>query len=173
MTRSNTNKQVFITVGTTRFDSLIQQVCSSSVLSTLKSKGYSKVVLQIGNGSYEPKSVAFPGIKVEFFRFKNNLKEDISNSDLVISHAGAGSCLEVLEAKKPLIVVVNENLMGNHQVELAEKLYESGHLYYCTPNTLAFTLETSDLTKLVTYECGKPERFAHFLENLLGLDKSN
>ena len=45
---------------------------------------------------------------------------------------GAGSCLEVLEAGKPLVVVVNEKLMDNHQIELAQQLYNDGHLLYCT-----------------------------------------
>jgi beta-1,4-N-acetylglucosaminyltransferase len=45
---------------------------------------------------------------------------------------GAGSCLEVLAANKPLIIVVNEDLMDNHQMELASQLYSDGHALYCT-----------------------------------------
>lgn len=47
-------------------------------------------------------------------------------------HTGAGSCLEVLGANKPLVVVINEELMNNHQVELADQLSSDGHLFYCT-----------------------------------------
>ena len=42
----------------------------------------------------------------------------------MISHAGAGTCIEVLQTGKTLAVIVNDSLMDNHQVELAEKLAE-------------------------------------------------
>ena len=42
-------------------------------------------------------------------------------ADLVISHAGAGTCLEVLRLGKPLVVIVNKSLLGNHQVGLFAK----------------------------------------------------
>lgn len=46
--------------------------------------------------------------------------------------SGAGSCLEALGAGKPLLVVVNDKLMGNHQLELARQLHMDSHLLYCT-----------------------------------------
>jgi beta-1,4-N-acetylglucosaminyltransferase len=40
--------------------------------------------------------------------------------------------MEVLAAGKPLVIVVNEDLMDNHQKELASQLYHDGHALYCT-----------------------------------------
>lgn len=46
---------------------------------------------------------------------------------------GAGTVIETLSAGKPLIVVVNDTLMGNHQTELADRLAKDGVLLSSTP----------------------------------------
>ena len=55
-----------------------------------------------------------------------------SNQWLLYDVLGAGTCLEVLGAQRPLVVVINEELMGNHQMELAKKLQSESHLFYTT-----------------------------------------
>ena len=45
---------------------------------------------------------------------------------------GAGSVLETLGAGKSPLVVINDELMGNHQEELAKQLQKLHHLHYCT-----------------------------------------
>uniref|UniRef100_A0A8D0EF75 UDP-N-acetylglucosamine transferase subunit ALG13 n=1 Tax=Strix occidentalis caurina TaxID=311401 RepID=A0A8D0EF75_STROC len=122
-------KSVFVTVGTTSFDDLIATVCSPAALEV--SRGYGKLVLQVGRGALEPALSGSSALAVEAFRFKDSLAEDLWRADLVISHAGAGSCLETLEKGKPLIVVTNEKLMNNHQLELAKQLNRDGHVLCC------------------------------------------
>uniref|UniRef100_A0A2K5JE32 UDP-N-acetylglucosamine transferase subunit ALG13 n=1 Tax=Colobus angolensis palliatus TaxID=336983 RepID=A0A2K5JE32_COLAP len=125
-------KCVFVTVGTTSFDDLIVCVSAPDSLQKIESLGYNQLILQIGRGTVVPEPFSTESFTLDVYRYKDSLKEDIRKADLVISHAGAGSCLEALEKGKPLVVVINEKLMNNHQLELAKQLHKEGHLFYCT-----------------------------------------
>uniref|UniRef100_A0A8D0QIE1 UDP-N-acetylglucosamine transferase subunit ALG13 n=1 Tax=Sus scrofa TaxID=9823 RepID=A0A8D0QIE1_PIG len=103
----------------------------------IKSLGYNRLVLQIGRGKVVPEPFSTESFTLDVYRYKDSLKEDLQKADLVISHAGAGSCLETLEKRKPLVVVINEKLMNNHQLELAKQLHKDGHLFYCTCSCFA------------------------------------
>jgi len=159
-------KNVFVTVGTTSFDELIESVLENEFLQVLEEKGYSKVTLQIGRGM-EP-SIPNSNIMVEWYRLKSDIVGDITSSSLVISHAGAGSCLETLEKQKPLIVVVNENLMNNHQTELASKLCAEGHVHMCTPETLCSTVAEKNLLNIVPFPHPQPQIFPNYVSKLMG-----
>ena len=78
-----------------------------------------------------------PNVPIEVASFDymrgNPWKTLYENADLIISHAGAGSCLEALENRRRLLVVINESLMDNHQIELACALKECNYLEYCYP----------------------------------------
>ena len=102
------------------------------------------------------------------YDYKPSISEDIENADLVISHAGAGTATEVLDAKKALIVVVNESLMNNHQTELANKLTDDGHCLSCIPETLVQTLLSLDESKLRPLPPAKPELFVNCLDRFFG-----
>ncbi|XP_013861028.1 UDP-N-acetylglucosamine transferase subunit ALG13 homolog isoform X1 [Austrofundulus limnaeus] len=162
-------KTVFVTVGTTSFDELIEHVTSAEVIQELKTRGYERLVLQVGRGAVLPAADSCSQLKLEAFRFKDSIVEDMRQSDLVISHAGAGSCLEALGAGKPLLVVVNDKLMNNHQLELARQLHTDHHLLYCTCSTLTETLRNMDLSVLQPFPPGQPKNFANFLDKALGL----
>ncbi|XP_043271694.1 UDP-N-acetylglucosamine transferase subunit ALG13 homolog [Venturia canescens] len=143
------SRKIFVTVGTTKFDNLITTVTSSAVLEELNKRGYNHLTLQIGNTTLKPDCTPRHGFQtIEFFTLKPTIKEYVKSADLVISHAGAGSCLEALGELKPLIVVTNDLLMDNHQLELAQQLYKDGHLYYCTCSNLHKLIASMDLTKL-------------------------
>ncbi|XP_026496245.1 UDP-N-acetylglucosamine transferase subunit ALG13 homolog [Vanessa tameamea] len=159
-------KKCFVTVGTTRFDLLCEFIQSSPVLLVLRKMGCENITVQIGNSDVEPGDFEKDGIKLHLYRFKNSLKADMSNADLIISHAGAGSCLEALDLNKPLLVVVNEELMNNHQLELADQLHVDKHLYYCTCDTLASTLETVDFSWLSPMSKPNPYAFVQYIDSV-------
>ncbi|XP_049872619.1 UDP-N-acetylglucosamine transferase subunit ALG13 homolog [Pectinophora gossypiella] len=159
-------KKVFVTVGTTRFDLLCDTIMTSPVLKALKKIGCKEITLQIGNSAFEVGEYEKEGVKVNAYRFKDSIQENIKGASLVISHAGAGSCLETLEANKPLLVVVNEDLMDNHQLELAEQLQVDGHLYYCTCDTLENTLEEVDFSLLAPFPKPDATLFVKYLDDI-------
>uniref|UniRef100_H0XVF1 UDP-N-acetylglucosamine transferase subunit ALG13 n=1 Tax=Otolemur garnettii TaxID=30611 RepID=H0XVF1_OTOGA len=164
-------KSVFVTVGTTSFDDLIACVSSHDCLQIIESLGYSRLILQIGRGTVAPEPFRTESFALDVYRYKDSVKEDLRKADLVISHAGAGTCLECLEKGKPLVVVVNEQLMNNHQLELAKQLHKEGHLFYCTCSTLPGLLQSMDLSTLKCYPPGQPEKFSAFLDKVVGLQK--
>jgi beta-1,4-N-acetylglucosaminyltransferase len=180
-------KTVFVTVGSTKFEQLIDAILQPNILKLFKSFSYSKIILQVGNGKHDNdellnfkenqfNSQTGPEIRRAYrekmeivaYRYKSSIKEDITEADLVISHAGAGSVMETLEANKKLIVVINETLMNNHQLELAEKMFDEGYLLYTTCSGLADKIELINDKEfsLNKYEPGHPRRFGVFLEKL-------
>ena len=153
-------KHAFVTVGSTRFDALVQTIQKDAVLVALRTRGISSLTVQCGEVVKElsPEQlqvVTAAGTKyeidVEVWAYKPSLQEDYERADLVISHAGttlrpdsdvlvrwankqagSGTILDVLRLKKPLVVVPNPSLLDNHQQELADALADLGHLKTCT-----------------------------------------
>ncbi|TFY81700.1 hypothetical protein EWM64_g2301 [Hericium alpestre] len=131
--------RAFITVGSTKFDALVQTVLSQPVLDSLRLEGYSDIVVQCGKSHIEGFADSETlwtferhGVNVHMWRFKPSLEEEYNDADLVISHAGSGTILDVLRKGKPMIVIPNPTLLDNHQQELAEALSTLGHLKVTT-----------------------------------------
>ncbi|XP_029679644.1 UDP-N-acetylglucosamine transferase subunit ALG13 homolog [Formica exsecta] len=163
------DKTVFVTVGTTKFDNLIITVLNRAVLEALSARNYRHLILQIGNSSLELDCTARYGFdKIETFKLSPSIGKYMQSADLVISHAGAGSVLEALEKRKHLIVVINDLLMNNHQVELAEQLYKDEYLYYCTCQSLLHIVQTMDLAKLKPFVNDKSADIAKYINKIMG-----
>lgn len=160
-------KTVFVTVGTTSFDELIETVVSPEVLAVLKNQGYTKVLLQVGKGN-TPKVDGSVEPSVESYNFKDSLTRDINEASLVISHGGAGSILQALRAGKKLVAVVNDKLLHNHQSELAGQLHKEGYLLYCTCKDLQATLEEMEPSRLRTFPEPNLNRFPQLLDGIMG-----
>jgi beta-1,4-N-acetylglucosaminyltransferase len=161
------SRLVLVTVGTTRFDALIAAINAEAaeLIDWMQMAGFGRIMLQIGAGAVEPlqlqeeaqrraasataaassvtgKAATVP--TVSWFRFSPDMLLHVAASDLVVSHAGAGSILEALRLHRPLLVVVNDALMHNHQMEVADALQQGRFLYQCQPRSLMHTLRTAN-----------------------------
>lgn len=91
------SKRAFVTVGSTKFDGLVQKALSESTLRAFRDKGFSHLVVQAGNSSLPPAwdvtkqetKKDIDGLLVTVWRFKPSLDEEMQPADLVVSHAGA------------------------------------------------------------------------------------
>lgn len=76
----------FVTVGSTKFDLLVESVLSIECLGALERRGYSTLIIQHGNS--QPPSVPQSKVSIMVYKFKQSLAQDIMQADIVISHAG-------------------------------------------------------------------------------------
>ncbi|XP_062225323.1 uncharacterized protein LOC133923999 [Phragmites australis] len=162
-------RMVFVTVGTTCFDALVKAVESVEVKEALLQRGYTHLLIQMGRGTYMPSRVSSNStLQVDYFTFSPSIADYIREASLVISHAGSGSIFETLQLGKPLIVVVNEDLMDNHQSELAEELADRKHLFCARPQTLQETVEAMDLNTLLPYTPGDAKQVVTLINKFFG-----
>jgi beta-1,4-N-acetylglucosaminyltransferase len=145
---------IFVTVGSTDFDRLVQRV------DELGPKLATEIVCQIGNGRY------LPGY-CSYFRFAASLIEYVKRSDLVISHGGQGTLLDVIQLGKPLIGVSNPDRRDNHQDDVLSKLSELNHLIWCRSlNDLEAAVDHASRARFARYaepSCAIPEAIYEFL----------
>ena len=164
--------RIFVTVGTTSFDALIEAIDSPLFIREAKELGYDSVVAQIGRGKYVPRHLPLldneeKSGKCSSYRFKPTLDDDFAEADLVISHAGAGSIMESLRMRRRILVVVNETLMHNHQWELANALRDGGYLDCTTPKVskLCEALRRVDATTFASYPDVEAAAFASLVND--------
>ncbi|KAJ1975862.1 UDP-N-acetylglucosamine transferase subunit ALG13 [Dimargaris xerosporica] len=159
-----TPKRVFVTVGTTGFSALVSQATSPTVLHELAHQGYSELLVQYGSSQAAfDAAMGAKGIAVSGYAYKSSLASDLEAADLVISHAGSGTILECLTRAKPLVAVVNDSLMDNHQLELAEALAEQGYLVSTACHQLLATLQQQQFKTLRQLQPNQSNAFATIL----------
>ncbi|KAK8056403.1 UDP-N-acetylglucosamine transferase subunit alg13 [Apiospora rasikravindrae] len=137
-------KTCLVTVGATAsFRSLIDEVVSPEVVAALAAQGYDSMIVQCGPDfeHFEAIRPNDPAVIMSGFSVERNIMDYIREcapSDgprkrhmgLVITHAGAGSLMDALKINTRVIAVPNTDLMGNHQVELAEEFEKLGWLIH-------------------------------------------
>lgn len=111
---------IFVTVGThlQPFNRLLEKTDELA-----GDKVVGDVFIQVGHSDYHPKFCTYKKF-VGFYEFQELVKQ----SDAVITHAGAGTILNVLSYGKPAIVVPRLKKYGehtnDHQLQIAKVLEE-------------------------------------------------
>lgn len=111
--------RVFVTVGTTAFDELVQ--AADEAASEMSDKGF---VFQIADGSYIPRCG-------KWFSYSADVDDEYGKADLVVCHAGAGSIYRLLEMGKKILVVPNTFRVDHHQLDIARYMDNQNCVTVC------------------------------------------
>ena len=110
-------------------------------------------------------------LSIKCFDFKPDLTNEMQNADLIISHCGAGSLLEILHLKKKAIGVINSKLLGNRQVELADIMRSSRFMGVAdSPTEIVDVLASTDWGSIIRYPDPDPDVFLNEWKSLIKLD---
>jgi UDP-N-acetylglucosamine transferase subunit ALG13 len=96
------DKIIFVTVGTTLFTSLIDNIIHPNTIQCMIQYGYTHLIIQYGKG-IKP-SITLPTtitttqatLQYELYDFKPSLYDDMVKADVIICHAGAGTLTEAI-----------------------------------------------------------------------------
>lgn len=153
---------VLVTVGTTKFDALIDAVYSGSMLDVISTYESPRILIQHGASRISADHAKhrgsiigtdcfcsrIRGVDIYSFPYTSSFSALLTAADVVIAHAGAGTILEALrtETRPRLLAVPNNALMDDHQRELADALQGKylcvgSTLYVCANRTLADDLQ--------------------------------
>jgi beta-1,4-N-acetylglucosaminyltransferase len=152
--QKRTDVDILVTVGSTLFDELFDQVDS------LSDYIRNRITCQVGPSKKKPKVS-------KVIDFVDNIEDYYRSSQIVICHAGAGTVFRLLELEKKIIVVPNISRTDKHQLDLAQYV-EDNNLGHCLKdfNTLEDTI--ARIGSLVFYRY-KPKKFfmKKYLNSLL------
>jgi len=156
---------VFITVGSTKFETLVSEATKKETLALFNKLGYERITIQYGGGT-KP-TIKHPGLTC--FAFKDNIETEMQGASLIICHAGAGSVLEAVRIRgAKVIVCTNDTLLDGHQLELADKMDDQGHVIKCTPEGLKEAVERAKDEVMIPFPVHETHKFPEMLNNILG-----
>lgn len=171
-----------VTVGSTKFTALVEAVVQPQLCAALREHfGLKKLYVQYGTAAFSmpagatalpteegaPQQWACGGLCVEVFPYRPHLDALIRTAMLVVTHAGAGTILEGLQARRPLVVVPNRQLMSDHQLELADGLAAGRFLFSLQVAELAEKLPMLDVSALRPHQGMNAEQLKKCLQLVL------
>ncbi|MCC7552645.1 beta-1,4-galactosyltransferase [Candidatus Micrarchaeota archaeon] len=114
-------KKIFVTIGTAiPFDRLIHK------LNQINKNNIFDITAQIGKSNFQFININ----KIIDYLTPNELKKEIKRCDIVISHAGAGTIIDLIKLNKKCVLVPRlkefEEAVDNHQVEICKELEKEG-----------------------------------------------
>lgn len=132
--------KVLVTVGTTKFDTLIKYLSESHFPNEIE------FTFQIADGDIQPENHPF-------FTFSDKIDLYYQESDVVICHAGAGTIYKLLEMKKKIIIVPNTERTDQHQLDIAAYMGKNNHAITVLDfGELSKALESIGKTELIPFE---------------------
>ena len=138
---------IFVTVGTTDFDALVEAA------DRLAAASAETVVIQIGHGEVEPRHA-------QWLRFAPSLDPYYEQADVVVTHGGLGTVTEVLRRGLRVVGVSNPDRFDRHQDQILAAFEQAGHLVWCRDLAeLPAAIEQARQTQFVPYQ--PPESHIH------------
>lgn len=134
---------VLVTVGSTSFDGLIQNMTSATSLEKQQRAGVRKLIVQHGRGPPPTPTPSPESLEVVSFAYAPSLTPYYGEADIVATHCGAGCVFEAIGEKKHVVAVPNRSLMDDHQGELANELDALGAISVAEVNDVATVVATT------------------------------
>ncbi|PJF18338.1 UDP-N-acetylglucosamine transferase subunit ALG13 [Paramicrosporidium saccamoebae] len=166
---------LLVTVGTTRFDALVTRIYSKEFQAAAEHVGVVEIILQHGQSPI-PSEMTHSAAKVRPETYISDMESRIQTADIVIGHAGSGTVLDVLRGPifdnaarriPKLILVPNEDLMDNHQQELAHCLQKMGCVLVANVENLPVVLTDSLIFKPTALFKSNPNCMNTLIKSLL------
>lgn len=110
---------IFVTVGTTAFDSLIE--AADKLPRDLD------VIIQKADGQYLPQNHKYH----EYLEYNREYIDYVNKADAVITHGGAGTLFDLMDRGIKIIGVANDERSDHHQADLLQELSDSGYILWC------------------------------------------
>eukprot|EP00917_Polyrhabdina_sp_WS-2016_P022879 GHVP01049561.1.p1 GENE.GHVP01049561.1~~GHVP01049561.1.p1 ORF type:complete len:182 (+),score=26.77 GHVP01049561.1:234-779(+) len=169
--------RILVTVGTTSFNSLIEQTMEKSFLEQLNKCGYTELIVQYGNHQLDTCKITeiANGYKIvaSFYSYMDGMGELFETLETLITHGGAGTITLALDTRKHvgfpknILAVPNDGLLDLHQREFVEDLNSKGIINMCELNELEGVFkENRFLTKPNNLPEPDPFLLSLFIENL-------
>lgn len=149
-------KNMLVTVGTTKFDSLVEFLDHN--LPKIKSLD---ATFQVAKGGLRPRNY-------KWFEFDKHITDYYMKADVIVCHAGAGTIFRLLELQKKILMVPNFDRVDSHQREIGEYMATHGHAIYCPKfDDIMINLDVIDGVQFKPYIKDEFQKFDEIFDVIL------